>query len=264
MTDERLEQLLAEHLIPETPGGEVNEHLKNRMAEFSANWEKERKRDQSMKKRSMIKAAGLAAAVGWTYSSTWTTTEERYTEFDRLSMAQEKAGMSGADLRALEEFRNGYRFEAMQLVHNDLEPDSGKLPAKYDSLDIRYWKFGAPMLELIIEPAKFFGEEGQEESAGAQKEIEGVTVRYHENMNKTRSYPEGYEVTEEEKAELEREGYTGYSILAHTKEITEKTWMCYDVVWKQDGLRYRLMSNGNGKVSAEELFDMAEELITKQ
>lgn len=229
------------------------------------------------KKSKVIKAAGLAAAAclalgawgvvstNWIHDRAWSSSEEEYTEFAQLSKAQRKAGMSEADLKAVEGFRNGYRFESVIVIHNEREVESGKSMVKYDSLNIRYRKAGAPELVLTIEPAKYLysGVEEQEQGADAQKEMEGVKVWYHEHLSKAKIYPADYEVTAEEEEELAREGYSGYMILGHGKEMTEKTWMSYDVLWEQDGLRYWLMSNGNGEVSAEELFAMAEEIIAQ-
>ena len=87
------------------------------------------------------------------------------------------------------------------------------------------------------------------------KTVKGVDIYYYSYTNK--SVPADYKMTDEDK-KAEANGELVFSYGAAKVEISE----VQSVTWKKDGMQYQLLQIG-GKLSAEELVKMAEEILNK-
>lgn len=254
MNNERLEQILTQNLTPETPDKLINERLKAQMANKAG-------KDNNMKKFSIKKAAIMTAAAclavgavsvaytGATYKTAGSRPNE-FTSYDDLSKAESKAGI---DVKAVERFANGYTFNEMSITHNAEHTEEGTVVARYDGISISYEKEGADTLHLDMEAAEH--SDLREDEAAAQTEIDGINVKYYVDTYKW--VPAGYELTDEDQANLEK---GNYYISSGADEISENK-VCH-AVWEQDGITY-ILNDIYGYISADELFAMAAEIIAQ-
>ena len=86
-------------------------------------------------------------------------------------------------------------------------------------------------------------------------DVNGTKIYYTHYINKT--VPADYELTEEDKA-AEASGKLVFSCGSSKVEVLK----VQSVTWKKDGIQYQLLQL-DGKLSADELVDMAGEVIEK-
>jgi len=255
MTNERFEQILIQNLTPQIPDPKINKHLKEQMAIKAG-------KDNNMKKFSIKRVAILTAAAclavgavsvahsGAIYKTSSSMPNE-YTSYDDLSKAESKAGI---DVKAVERFTNGYKFSGMNIDHIEDHTEEGTVIARYAGISISYEKEGADSLYLDMEASEH--SDLREDEATAQIEIEGVNVKYYVDTYKW--VPVGYELTDEDQANLEK---GNYYISEGADEVSENKVCC--VHWEQDGIDY-LLTDVYGYISADEMFAMAAEIIARQ
>ncbi len=248
MTDEKLNRMLQQALSSEVPTEYLNRNLKHKMEE------KVMKKKFSVKK-ALVMAAVCCLLVGTVcVASTGVTSYivsssgvDVYMDFTELEQAEKKAGFQ---VKARENFSNGYIFDSIDVGEAQDMDENGNVLAKYKEISFTYKKGDA---EIFINALR---EKNAQESAtrkpDAKKEIESIDVKYFVDAYKF--VPVDYEMTEEDKANVERENYF---ISSGVDEIME-TKVSY-VVWVQEGIRYSIMAHQ--ELPKELLFEMAEELI---
>ena len=260
MTDERLEQLLTQNIIPEAPENKLNERLKAQMAETFA--DRERKEKQNMKKFGLKRTAVLVAAACMAFGAigvastgrayvTGGSTPGEYTAFSELEKVEAKTGL---DVRAVEKFANGYQFKEMSVMHEQDHTENGTVIGEYAGISIQYEKEGAYDLSLCMDDVEH-AEGAEAREAVTQQEIDGLTLKYY--LDTYKWVPAGYELTEEDKANLEKDNYF---ISEGVDEVSVNQVCC--VIWEQDGVLYDLLCT-KGEVPAEEMFAMAAEIIAQ-
>ncbi len=260
MTDERLEQLLTDYVIPEAPDSKVNERLKAQMTEAFA--DRERKEKQNMKKFGLKRTAVLVAAACMAFGAIGVASTGRayvtggsmpgeYTVFSELEKVEAKTGL---DVRAVEKFSNGYQFKEMSVMHEQDHTENGTVIGDYAGISIQYEKEGAYDLSLCMDDVEH-AEGAEAREAVAQQEIAGLTVKYY--LDTYKWVPAGYELTDEDRANLEKDNYF---ISEGVDEVSVNQVCC--VIWEQDGVFYDLLCT-KGEVPAEEMFAMAAEIIAQ-
>lgn len=257
MTNERLEQILTQNLTPETPDKKIDERLKARMAVTAGKG----KGSNNMKKFSMKKVAIMTAAaclavgaVSVAYSgvaySTASSRPNEYTSYGDLEKAEKKAGI---DVKAVEGFANGYVFREMSIQHNTDFTEDGTAVASNKSIDIFYEKEGADALYLNMYASECANL--REDEATVQTQIGDILVKYYVDTYKW--VPAGYELTDEDQANLEK---GNYYISEGADEVSENQ-VC-TAVWEQNGVTY-LLQDVHGYISSDEMFAMAAEIIAQ-
>ena len=163
----------------------------------------------------------------------------------------------GFEVQAVKTFNNGYTFKDLDIIENKGVDDEGNVMENYKSASIRYIKENAPEVSLDIEKKKdYMGNR----TANETKQYKGMTLSYY--LDHYKFVPEDYELTAEDKANLEREDYEiSYGFDAGSDEIEENE--IYSVDWEIGDVSYNLMVFDTD-MTTEELFGMVEEIIDAQ
>lgn len=191
-------------------------------------------------------AAGeVAGIVGWNRIDT------RTTDFEDLSKLEEKAGM---DIAAVETFSNGYTFDNMEMEEAKTQDADGNDLGHFKGISITYVKDGCPDLYLHMNQADMYSEPRDEARDMAIREFDGIKVYY--NCDEYLNLPEGEEPTKEELQRTETDKH--FFISDGSDE--RYTDFVSGVDFEMDGISYVLIGF-DVDMTADELFDMAEEII---
>lgn len=154
-----------------------------------------------------------------------------------------------AQVKAVEEFSNGYRFKYAVPMHQEVQDQDRNQMAEEISVSYTYGKEG--MEDVIFSGSRIsVGEEGEPDQIVALED--GTELHYSRTVNKF--VPADYEISEEEK-KLQEEGKLNVGYGSDTVEI--KNSSC--VIWVQDGITYSLFAFGDD-LAAEEMLTMAKEV----
>jgi len=253
------EKYLKEAMALECEGLTASRDLKARIDERILMGQKEADMKHLSVKKLVIGAAvgcllvsGGVAAAGHAVSfssHSWVT--DAYRSYGDMDKAQEELGYH-AD--TVEEFSNGYRFERMSVDDVNGEDEQGNVIYTYKSLGIHYEKGKEPSVSLYVaKPLEAVVRTGEPE---AVRQVGEITVYYDSTTYKF--VPPDYELTNEDKVNLERDDFT---ISYGSSKVEEQK--SSDVTWDKGGIHYHLLGF-DVKMSPEEMLDMAEEVITGQ
>ena len=154
-----------------------------------------------------------------------------------------------------EKFANGYTFMQGSLVSNQFLDEENLPVEEYKSLDFLYGEDGDT---VYLEQEKYLTETTEKFPPQETRDIEGVTLSYYSGRHKF--VPEGYVPTEEEQKAVET-GELSFGYGDADVEISERKTQI--LLWQDGEIRYSLFQM-DGKLSADELFAMAEELLTEK
>lgn len=156
----------------------------------------------------------------------------------------------GYDVILVDSFENGYTFENGSIVKNDFSDENGKSLEKFKSVDFRYDKNGD---RIYFSQEKYNSETKKDGEVIATKN--GCDIYYYSYKNKL--VPPDYKLTSDDKKAKEN-GELVFSYGSDKVEINE----VQSVSWQKDGIHYLIMQI-DGKLSKEELTDMAKEILEK-
>ena len=255
----------------------IKDGLVQQVSQVSASEQMKWKIDQSirndeirevskMRNWSIKKKIGLAVIVGVLASTAClaggavtSIVSHGHPEWMRLAYEDiEKAEKDlGFEVQAVKTFNNGYTFKDLDIIEKEGMDDDGNVMERYKSADIQYIKENAPKVSLYIEKSKHHMEN---RTANETKQYKEVELSYY--LSHYKFVPEDYELTEEDKANLEREDYEiSYGFDAGSNKIEEKG--IHSVCWEIGDVSYNLMVFDTDMTTAE-LFDMVEEIIDVQ
>ena len=208
------------------------------------------------KKKILLIAAAAALALGVTVFaangivSNWFSTASSAPDYKSLPTIQQVTHDIGYEPVLIESFENGYTFKDGNIVSNSLEDENGKSVEKFKSVSFDYEKNG----DVVIFTQDKFNSE-MEPQGEAVKNVNGIDVYCYSYANKT--VPADYELTDEDKA-AEASGELVFSYGAPEVKIRNVQF----VTWIKNGTMYQLMQI-DGKLPADELVNMAEEILNK-
>lgn len=221
----------------------------------SSNSERKSEVMKSKKKVSLIAIAatlilGITVFAASGIITTWYSSSSSVPEYKSLPTKQQCIDDIGYAPVLIETFENGYEFYNGSVVNNNLADENDKSVEKFKSVMFRYKKDGD---KVIFSQDKF---NSQIDSIGdIAATVDGTDIYYYSYTNKL--VPPDYKMTDEDK-KAEANGELVFSWGSSEVSISE----VQSVSWTQGGIRYHLMQM-DGKLSAEELTDMAEEVIRK-
>lgn len=216
-----------------------------------------KKSEQSRKHFSVKKfAIGVAAACllisGGVFAGKTTGyisggTMGTYT-YGELAKAEGKLGFS-ADV--VENFDNGYSFVEMQVMKTSAMDENQNRLYTFPELNVEYAKGGVKDISLYADKRPEKGV--NDKKADMTDQCGDIALRY--DIYTYKLVPVGYEMTEEDKANLARDDYEisegadsiQYSRISH-------------VTWEKEGVYYDLLGSDT-ELSGEEMIGMAKELI---
>lgn len=194
----------------------------------------------------LISGGAFAAGKVVSYSShSYATNESRsYSEMDK----QEKK--LGYEVDSVEQFANGYQFEKMLVGDQVGRDEDGNQVGSFKFMNITYQRGTEPTVSLYIDkPLESVIGMGADASR-----VCGDTTLYY-NSATYKFVPANYELTAEDKMNQEKDNYFisyGSSEVEIQKNAT--------VAWQKNGVSYQLLGF-DLNLSAEEMFDMAEEVM---
>ena len=173
--------------------------------------------------------------------------EKAYT-YAELDKAEEKLGFSPD---VAEAFSNGYRFEKMWVGNTRAVDENQETVYTFPELSVSYVKDGVNDISLYVDMRPEKGEQDKEPDLTDQ--CGDIALRY--DVYSYKFVPVGYELTEEDKANLERDDYE----ISEGSDEVEYAQMTH-VTWEKDGMYYDLLGSDTA-LTGEEMFAMAKELI---
>ena len=221
----------------------------------SASTERKLKPMKSKKKIALIAVAatlvmGITVFAASGIISQWFSSSSSIPDYNELPSVKQVTKDIGYEVELVDEFANGYKFDNGNIVNNNLTDDEGKSVEKFKSVMFRYEKDGD---EVLFSQDKV---NSQVETNGeVVANVDGVDVYYHSYTNKL--VPPDYKMTDEDK-KAEETGELVFSYGSSKVEIKE----IQSVSWKKDDMNYQLLQI-DGKLSADELVEMAKEVIGK-
>lgn len=209
-----------------------------------------------LKKKISLIAIAAALALGITVFaasgivSNWYSSSSSDPEYKSLPTEQQCIEDIGYAPALIESFENGYSFDNGSVINNNLTDENDNSVEKFKSVMFRYEKDGD---KVIFSQEKFNSEVKMDGEVIST--FDDIDVYYFNYTNKL--VPSDYKLTEEDK-KAEVNGELVFSYGSSEVEIIE----VQSVSWEKDGIHYQLMQI-NGKLSADELAEMAKEVIDK-
>ena len=151
----------------------------------------------------------------------------------------------------LENFSNGYSFEEMQVGDTHAVDENWETVYTFPELAVNYGKDGVSDISLYVDMRPEKGEQAKEPDMTDQ--CGDIALRY--DVYTYKFVPVGYELTEEDLANLERDDYE----ISEGSDEVEYSQITH-VTWEKDGVYYDLLGSDTA-LSGEEMFAMAKELI---
>ena len=222
---------------------------------FSASVERTAHTMKSKKKMALIAVAatlvmGITVFAASGIISQWFSSSSSIPDYKTLPTAEQVIKDIGYEAVTIDEFSNGYKFDNGSIVDNALADETGNVAEKFKSVMFRYEKSGD---EVIFSQDKY--NSAVETSGEVIKNVNGIDLYYYSYTNKL--VPGNYKMTEEDK-KAEESGELVFSYGMDEVTISE----VQSVSWIKDGIHYQLMQI-DGKLSSDELADMAAEVIKK-
>lgn len=210
---------------------------------------------KSKKKFSFIAAAailvlGITAFAASGIITNWYSGSSSIPEYKSLPTAERCIEDVGYAPVLIETFDNGYKFKSGSVIDNNLTDENNNSVEKFKSVMFRYEKDGDT---LNFSQEKF--DSGINNIGDIIVTVGDVDVYYHGYTNKI--VPPDYKMTEEDK-KAEENGDLVFSWGSDKVKIAQ----VQSAVWTEDGTHYVLMQI-DGKLSADDLADMAKEVIEK-
>ena len=222
---------------------------------FSASVERTAHTMKSKKKMALIAVAatlvmGITVFAASGIISQWFSSSSSIPDYKTLPTAEQVIKDIGYEAVIIDEFSNGYKFDNGSIVDNALADETGNVAEKFKSVMFRYEKSGD---EVFFSQAKY--NSAVKTSGEVITNVNGIDLYYYSYTNKL--VPGNYKMTEEDK-KAEESGELVFSYGMDEVTISE----VQSVSWIKDGIHYQLMQI-DGKLSADELADMAAEVIKK-
>lgn len=174
--------------------------------------------------------------------------EKTYSSYAELDKAEEKLGFTPD---VVETFSNGYSFEEMSVGNTHAVDENQKTVYTFPELAVQYVRDGVSDIGLYVDKRPEKGEQDKEPDLTDQ--CGDIMLRY--DVYTYKFVPVGYELTEEDQANLERDDY---EISEGSDEIEYS--QATHVTWEKDGVYYDLLGSDTA-LTGEEMFAMAKELI---
>lgn len=216
------------------------------------------RKSNTMKSKKKIPLIAIAAALALGITvfavteniSNWYSSSRSAPEYKALPTERQCMKDIGYTPTLIDTFENGYSFNDGSIVNNNLTDENNNSVEKFKSVMFRYEKDGD---EVLFSQDKY--NSIIEQSGEIVAAVDGIDVYYFNYTNKL--VPPDYKLTDEDK-KAEANGELVFSYGSSEVEINE----VQSVSWTVDDMHYELMQS-NGKLSANELADMAAEVITK-
>ena len=238
---------------------QMKRQIERRIEEESVKEEIMRKHFNVKKVILSVAAACLAvgtvciAGSGLKYYMGGSSSIPDYTEFSDLAKAEETIGY---DVKAVENFDNGYRFQSISIMDEALMNEVGEVQENQKGLQICYEKDGE---EITLFVRGLYQEEIDTlEEKGMDKydqtlQVGEVEAGFRQITNKF--VPPDYELTEEDEKNMEN---PNFNLAYGSSEVEENKG--FSTLWIEDGIIYNLYGT-DLPITGEEMLEMARTII---
>lgn len=193
--------------------------------------------------------AAAAGKVSGYHSHSWANKDE-IKSFADVEKAEDAVGYQ---LKAVETFASGYTLKKGHIVDTEAVDSEDNVVDTYKEVMLDYEKDGT-VVTLVEQPMADYKKEDPDHPNQKQIACGDITLTYREDPYKF--VPPDYEPTEEEKAAMEaKELYISYG----TDKVQEAEY--HFLTWNQGDILYTFMCYDEGGPGAEEMTEMAKELI---
>lgn len=168
--------------------------------------------------------------------------------WDELEKAEKKLGFS-ADVA--EGFDNGYSFVEMRVNKTSAIDENQRKIYTFPDLSVEYARGGVKDISLHVDQRPEKGE--RTKAPDMTDQCGDIALRY--DVYTYKFVPVGYELTEEDKENLERDDYE----ISEGTDSVEYSKVSH-VTWEKNGVYYNLMGLDTA-LSGKEMIGMAKELI---
>lgn len=219
--------------------------------------QKEEKRMKFQKKKFVIAAVAACMLLGTTvYAAghiatyrSWADPSKKTTDF---VVAEQKAQETGSQLTIPRAFSNGYVFDSANDYEREGLDENGNVLVKSKDFFAAYVKEESPDISMFINQMQ----EAEDDTYAVEKKTIGdVEVCFNQAIYKF--VPEGYELTEEDKQNMED---SHYEISYGSEEVEEKTYT--GISFTVGGKCYNMFA-WDCDMTVEEWYQMAQELIER-
>ena len=195
-------------------------------------------------------ALGITAFAAGGIVSTWFSSSSSTPDYKSFPTAEQVTKDIGYEPVLINTFGNGYVFKNGNIIKNRIADENGNSIEKFKSVSFDYEKDGDT---VIFAQDKFNSK--VDLKGDVISTVNGTDVYYHSYINKY--VPAEYKLTDDDK-KAEESGEIVFSYGAEKVEVKNMQ----SVTWIKDGMQYQLLQI-NGKLSADELAKMAEEILNK-
>ena len=222
------------------------------------------RKEGMMKKRMGVKKTAIIVAAcimvfGVTATATGIATgvvshnkiETRTSNFEDLEKIEQLAEL---DITAVESFSNGYKFDHMEIGESTTQDDSFNDLLSYKGISMNYVKENEPYVAIYMDPKDMVSGDGSEDAMDSRV-VGDVNVYY--SCDEYLFVPVGETLTDEEK---ERDANDPHFFIIDGSDERE-TRMFSHVSFVMGDVYYCMLSFDTN-MSADEMMDMAEEIIT--
>lgn len=171
--------------------------------------------------------------------------------YAELNKAEEKLGYS---VDVAKQFGNGYRFDKMGVFETHAMDENQKSLYTFLELNVEYVRDGVKDINLYADKRPEKGE--MRKSPDMTDQCGDIALRY--DVYTYKFVPVGYELTEEDKANLARDDYE----ISEGSDSIEYKQISH-VTWEKDGVYYDLLGM-HTSLTGEEMIGMAKEIINAE
>lgn len=168
--------------------------------------------------------------------------------YEELDKAEEKLEFSPD---VVESFSNGYSFVEMSVDKTSATDENQQEIYTFPELRVDYGRGDGESVTLCVDKRPEKGEQTKEPDLTDQ--CGDIALRY--DVYTYKFVPVGYELTEEDKANLERDDYE----ISEGTDSVEFSQISF-VTWEKDGMYYDLLASDTS-LSGEDMIGMAKEII---
>lgn len=197
----------------------------------------------------MLCAGGAVAAGKIAGYSSGSSVMDDIHEYDEMKKDADKK--LGYDVKMPEKFANGYTFSRGQVITVNANDTDGNHVDAFPELSVTYHKAGEA--DVFFSVSKW----SEEEKRGTMLPINEELTAYY-TVDHYRMVPPDYQVSEEEKAQMEKgELFVSYG----TDQIEDKYIKSID--WEENGAVYRLMILDETVMDENDFLAMAKEVLAQ-
>jgi len=209
------------------------------------------------KRRVAVVAAVACMMIGTTvfaagHIASYRSLSNPHDTINDYDTAIEKSAELGSELTIPEEFSNGYKFNSANVDGRQGLDENGNVLVQTDDFTAKYLKDGEPSINLFVNT---IFEEDEERYAVDSKMIGDVEVYFNQATYKF--VPTDYEFTDEDNANIDD---PHYEISYGSDEVEVLAYSGVSFVLND---KYYSMFAWDSNMTADEWYEMAEELLTK-